>query len=117
MYKPMIGDIVFFDKIPFEHVITDIQELSNGHTLVHVVTLNNEDGYNGWFNVDKVKLNFRSYFPYDPNPVHKKDIHVEFTSGDAKNLYDPVVEEMIKELNHIFIKDIDDKIRRNLEDE
>lgn len=119
MYKPMIGDIIYFDRYPFRHVIIDVQELSNGHTLINVATLDNDNGYNGWFNADMARLfyRFKPHIPYDPEPPHKKDLHVEFASDDAKNLYDPVVEKTIKELNHIFIKDLDDKIRRDLEDE
>lgn len=114
MYKPNIGDIVYFDKNPFKHVVTGVQNLTNGHTLVHVLTLDNEDGYNGWFNADKVKLLYK--FSTNPNPV-QKDLEVEFTRKDAIWLNTPVIPKMTRLLNHAIVKDLDDKIRRDLEDE
>lgn len=50
MYKPNIGDIVYFNgDLTNKHVVAKIQELRNGDTLIYVVCMDDiKTGHNGW---------------------------------------------------------------------
>lgn len=77
MYKPNIGDIVYFNgDLTNKHVVAEIRELRNGDTLIYVVCMDNiNTGHNGWFNSNKVSVLTGRYFPTVP----------EYNSKDPDN--------------------------------
>lgn len=62
--KFMVGDLVYLDPNRLDIcMVMDTLALNNGNTLIKVISLYNDNGYDGWFNSNKVNLILKVTLP------------------------------------------------------
>lgn len=110
--KPTIGDIVYFNKNFLDrYIVINVVDLEKDHTLIHVVSIDNKDGYNGWFNSNKVSLSIR----YN---VKKNPTRLNFKLSESYKEYSCLDDDIIPKIRSSYFaslhKEIDSKIREEL---